>query len=178
MAEDRDVVGRSRLPETITALAGLLTAIVGAATAVVALYRAGDASHLAQQAGQAAASADVGVNQLERRTAAAPGAAPAPAPGDLLVVQLASYLTANCDVAQQEINSYRGQFSPAPTLWRSPSGRYVVIGVKAADRDQAATVQAKARDLGQRPPYSVNDLANARTRVNPGWEPLASCAAI
>ena len=99
----------------------------------------------------------------------------AAAAGSTIIVQLATYLSADCSSAQQEITGYGGKFVPPPSLWRDAGAKYVVVGIKAASLDQAASLRQAAINLASDPSQKGNDLAHAKVRVDPGWTPLAAC---
>jgi hypothetical protein len=161
------------LPQLITAIAALITALVGVATGGVALLNSYEAARTARQAGQSASKANVELNQLER---ASQPQSKSPSSTPEFVVQLATYLPQNCNVAQEEIDSYRSEFAASPTLWRVPGGRAIVVGIKAVSAEQAAQLRAKAIQMASNPRFASNDLGNARVRTNPGWEALRSCS--
>jgi hypothetical protein len=109
----------------------------------------------------------------QRRPGEGPTTAQTPSNEKAYIVQLATYLTRNCRTAQEEIDLYKGLFSPPPTLWRVPSGRYIAVGIKAPDADQATSLKDKAASLASR--FPQNSLAAATIRVNAPWIPLRSC---
>jgi len=150
----------------------MLAAVAGLITGVIALRGAMVATVKADKAQLAANSAGLDVRQLEKET---PAGSPAATGSETYIVQLATYQPTSCGTAQEEIDSYRGEFPTAPTLWRDSSGKYVIVGIKAASLDAAKSIQTKAVGMAKEPAHSSNDLGNARVRINPGWTALASC---
>lgn len=100
-------------------------------------------------------------------------ASPSPPVSDSLVVQLASYLPFNCDVAQTEIDGYKGRFPVEPKLWRPPNSAFIVVGIPANNAQQADALKHDAQALA--PEFKQNDLKDAVIRSNKGWEQITAC---
>ncbi len=153
--------------DRVRALAQFLTALAAFIGAIYAIYKTELTNRGLIAVGKQTAENAANIDD-KKAVLSATGA-------DLYVVQLASYLPDNCDVAKEEVDSYRGKFKPDAGLWSASSGKYVVVGIQASSLEEATKLEKQAKDLSSDPGFASNDLRDARARTRPDWKPLGAC---
>jgi hypothetical protein len=145
-----------------------LQAIFGIPAFLIAIWALNDASDATEDASNAVVLADEANLEMAVGTAAI-------AQNDLFILQMASYRIENCPVAQREIDAYGVEFGKRPTLWKSSSGAFAVVGIEAASMADAEGLRDRALELSQDDRFRNEDLENARIRINPDWTMASSC---
>jgi len=148
-----------------------LQAIFGIPAFLIAIWALNDASKATEDASSAVVLADEANLEMAINTVPA-------AQSDLIILQMASYRIENCPIAQREIDTYGLEFGRKPTLWKSPSGAFAVVGIEAASMADAEGLKERAQALSQDDRFRNEDLENARIRINPDWTMVSSCSAL
>ncbi len=148
-----------------------IQAIFGIPAFLIAIWALNDARDATEDASSAVILADEANLEMPVNTAAT-------AQNDLIILQMASYRIENCPIAQREIDAYGLEFGKEPTLWKSPSGAFAVVGIEAASLADAEGLQERALELSQDDRFRNEDLENARIRINPDWTLASSCDAL
>ena len=163
MAEEAAKEKGGSIATTIAAIAGLVAAIPALIVAVISLMQAWDA-----RKGADAAKAGA---RLERETPQT-----SPQAGGKFVVQLATYTPNYCSAAEAEIKLYGHEFNlEKPSLWLTPSGTVVVVGIQTTSRERADVLKAQAIKLSENSKYEDESLEDASVRNNPPWTAIKSC---